>query len=179
MDQQGSIVSIGEIIQHYQNIIAAIIGASAVAIYNFVKAQHDKTIFKRELFATYNKKYDDLNDNLEKLNHLEFQTAIHAENGDGKSLDDYWEELFESEPTPRPELIAVAFDYINLCSEEYYWYKKGYIEEDVWKCWRSGMTSWHKDLFFLQKIVERERQKNAPYYNQDFLDLFPISRDEE
>ena len=39
------------------------------------------------------------------------------------------------------------------------------------------MKSWYSDLYFMQKIIERERNKNAPYYNDDFLDLFPT--DEE
>ena len=29
--------------------------------------------------------------------------------------------------------------YIDLCSEEYYLYTKGYVTEDVWKIWVKGM----------------------------------------
>lgn len=168
-------MNLGELLLNYQTIAASLIGASAVAIYNIVKARHDKTVFKREIFSEYNKKYDELNDRLERLKHLEFQTAIESEMGNGRSLDDYWEELFEDEPSPRPELIGAAFDYINLCSEEYYWYKKGFVDQDIWKCWHNGMICWYQDLFFMQKIVKRERSKKAPYYNNDFLDLFPTA----
>ncbi len=163
-----------ELIKDYQTICAALIAALVAALYYFSKARLDKAVFQRQLFSEYNKKYDELNDRLEKLRHLEFETAVESEQGNSKSLDDYWEELFE-EPAAKSELVGVAFDYINLCSEEYYWYKKGYVELDVWKCWHNGMKSWYSDLYFMQKIVERERNKNAPYYNDDFLELFTKS----
>jgi hypothetical protein len=30
-------------------------------------------------------------------------------------------------------------DYLNLCSEEYLWWKKRRIPEDVWEAWKAGI----------------------------------------
>lgn len=90
----------------------------------------------------------------------------------GKSLEMIWSELFEDEPTKAPEFINSIYDYINLCSEEYYWYKKGLIDEDVWRCWKKGMQDWYRNSFFIEKIVDREIEKGSAYYNSEFLSLF-------
>lgn len=31
------------------------------------------------------------------------------------------------------------YDYLNLCSEEYYWYHRGHIPELIWENWMSGV----------------------------------------
>ncbi len=67
----------------------------------------------------FNGRYDKLNDELNK---------ILTGRGEG--------ELSEKER----EFI---FSYFNLCAEEYFFYKAGYIDEYVWQSWRRGM-----DVFF-------------------------------
>jgi len=34
-----------------------------------------------------------------------------------------------------------VIDYLNLCGEEYLYYKRGYIEPSVWHAWQNGMKS--------------------------------------
>lgn len=89
-----------------------------------------------------------------------------------KDLSMLWDEWFEDAPTERPAVLDPVYDYLNLCSEEYYWYKKNFVDEDVWQCWLSGMQKWYASSFFIENIVKDEKKKEASYYNSDFLDLF-------
>jgi hypothetical protein len=159
-------------ISNYQTIIAALIATIIAWRFNASKIKLDKDIFCRELFLRYNDRYDEVNDGLEKLICSEFDIDTRAVSSNGDALDEIWKEFSEGEPAPKSEIISAAFDYINLCSEEYYWYKKGFIDQDVWKCWHKGMQDWHRDSFFIKKIIQSEKSKNAAYYNDDFLSLF-------
>ncbi len=120
-------------------------------------------------------RYDNLNDELEKLVHLEFETDRDAQINGEKDLNMIWDELFESAPKLQSKTITSAFDYINLCSEQYYWYKKGFIDESVWQCWKKGMQDWAKYSFFIKNIIRREIKREASYYNDDFFDIFSES----
>ncbi len=171
-DLLGFIQDIAHDARHYQTIIAAFIGGGIALKYNKSKHILDKENTKRQLFTQLNEKYDSLNDHLETLVHIEFETERDAKINGDKNLDLVWDELFESEPTKQSKTITAAFDYINLCSEQYYWYKKGFIDENVWSCWKKGMQDWAKHSFFISKIIERERTRKASYYNDDFLDIF-------
>ncbi len=92
-----------------------LVGASAAFIY-FLYSQHlEETRMFRELFVTFNERYDKLNERLNKL---------------------------VMQPEPRsltPEDTRLLYDYFNLCAEEYYFYRLGYIPEEVWTAWRMGM----------------------------------------
>ncbi len=161
-----------EIIKEFQTLIASSFASIIVLTYYFLKQRLDKEIVKRELFIQLNNKYDSLNDHLEELIHIEFDTHIQEKMGNAHSLDEVWSNLFESEPIRIPKPIAVTFDYVNLCSEQYYWYRKGFVDEKVWKCWKKGMKDWYKNSFFLQKVIKREKDNDASYYNDNFLDIF-------
>jgi hypothetical protein len=41
----------------------------------------------------------------------------------------------------RPEDKVKIVDYLNLCGEEYLYFKRGYIEPSVWQAWHSGMKA--------------------------------------
>lgn len=85
------------------------------------------------------------------------------------SLEDIWYDFHTGEPTEAPDFINSIHDYINLCAEEYYWYKKGMVDEDVWCCWHKGMINWYRNSFFIKKVVDNEISKNAAYYSDDFI----------
>lgn len=159
-------------VRHYQTIIAAVIGGVIAWKYNKSNHKLNKENTKRQLFTQLNERYDSLNDYLETLIHSEFETQRDAQLNGDKDLDLVWEELFESEPTKQGKTITAAFDYLNLCSEQYYWYKKGFIDENVWLCWKKGMQDWARYSYFIKRIIQRERDRKASYYNEDFLDLF-------
>ncbi|MEX0608798.1 MAG: hypothetical protein WD016_10615 [Balneolaceae bacterium] len=58
--------------------------------------------------------------------------------------DDETNELFNSlrdglrDYEPKEDRLRVI-DYLNLCAEEYMWYKKGRIPKDVWAAWEVGI----------------------------------------
>lgn len=160
--------------RHYQTIIGAFIAAFIAWKYNKSNYKLNKENAKRQLFQELNTKYDSINDYLEELVHLEFETELKSKNNGSQNLDELWEELINSPENAikKTKVLTAAFDYINLCSEQYYWYKKGFIDENVWICWAKGMKDWSKNSFFISKIIQREKKQNASYYNDDFLDLF-------
>ncbi|MGE0126530.1 MAG: hypothetical protein AB7U82_00385 [Blastocatellales bacterium] len=63
-----------------------------------------------------------------------------------KIMDSFPREAFrlrfdlESElPPPSHELTTCVLKYLNLCSEEFYLRKKGYIAQDVWSIWENEL----------------------------------------
>jgi hypothetical protein len=159
-------------IQPIQNIIAAVIATFIAYKFNKSKISLDRESFKRDLFLKYNDRYDKLNNHLEELCFKEFEIQRDHQLGEGQSLEDIYYILFHDEPTEPPAYIKSIYDYINLCAEEYYWYKKDLIDEEVWQCWHKGMNYWYQNSFFVKKIIDREKDREAAYYNFDFLDRF-------
>jgi hypothetical protein len=44
------------------------------------------------------------------------------------------------EPPPEStELTAAVLGYLNLCSEEFYLWKRGYLSTDIWRIWEGEM----------------------------------------
>ena len=78
-----------------------------------------------------------------------------------KKYDDKFNNYFNGEMEKLDTILII--DYINFCSEEYLWYKKGRIPEDVWKSWKIGME------YILKKdniypIVLEEKNNRDSYY---------------
>ncbi|MBK7439965.1 MAG: hypothetical protein IPI65_00115 [Bacteroidetes bacterium] len=68
------------------------------------------------------------------------------------------------------ELIA---DYLNFCAEEYLWYKKKRIDEDVWTAWKAGME-FHFKKSKIRKIIDEELKSPDSYYGLfDTINLIP------
>ncbi len=105
------------------------------------KIENDK-LFK-DLFKEFNDKYDKtFNNELNKI---------------VKKIEDDNDYVITSNED------ALIIDYINFSAEEFMWYRKGRIDNDVWKSWFSGI------LYFLRKpkfkdIVERESMQKDSYY---------------
>jgi hypothetical protein len=91
------------------------IGAIAGFIYFLYRQHLDETKLFKDLFVEFNARYDKLNDD---LNAILFGPA----EGDFTDAEQ-----------------KVLFSYFNLCAEEYFFYKSGYIDGHVWKSWRRGM----------------------------------------
>jgi hypothetical protein len=56
--------------------------------------------------------------------------------------EDAWAARLDMEgevPAPSKGLTLAALRYLNLCSEEFYLWKRGYIEEGVWNIWEGEM----------------------------------------
>jgi hypothetical protein len=96
-------------------LLISAIGAIGGFFY-FLYTQHlNETKLFKELFIEFNLRYDNLKDGL---------NAILFGPTEGLLSSDEREELF---------------NFFNLCAEEYFFYKAGYIDRDVWRSWYRGM----------------------------------------
>jgi len=123
-----------------EDITLAITIVGSVFSFFFViqkQASEDIRLFK-ELFVDFNKRYDMLN---EKLNRI-----------------------VDADPTSplTEEEKDILNDYFNLCSEEYLYFKQGFILPEVWRSWCNGI------YFFMEnpriKSMWADEQKSLSYY---------------
>jgi len=83
--------------------------------FGFLKIKIQDDILFKELFERFNERYDkELND---LLNQLRMNPQYKLTEDDKKLI----------------------IDYFNLSSEEFLWYKKNRIPNDVWKAWKAGI----------------------------------------
>jgi hypothetical protein len=102
-------------------IFLTIVGGLLSAFYFIQKQQHEELELFKDLFSTFNSRYDQLN---EELNRIAFSNSR--------------EKLL-------PEEKNTLNNYFNLCAEEYLFYIRGYIYPEVWRAWHNGMK------FYLNK----------------------------
>jgi hypothetical protein len=105
------------------------------------KIENDK-MFK-ELFTFFNQKYDERFNNTLNLIDIESNKDINFQ-------------LSE-------EMIYFLNDYLNLCAEEYLWYKKGRIDESVWKSWENGMK-YYLNIPSIKGFVKEQNLQKDSYY---------------
>ena len=115
-------------------------GVGAIAGFTFfLYRQHlDETKLFKELFVEFNKRYDEMKDGLNEI-------------------VDCMQQVEPSEPQRK-----LLFSYLNLCSEEYLFYKAGYIDHEVWESWRKGMEDVFKPLRG-SKFWEKEKANDSYY----------------
>ena len=105
----------------------------------FFLTQHtlEERRFARELFAEFNRKYNDLN-----------------------------EALFDIHSNPSPELSdkerKVLVDYFNLCAEEWLQYDEGHIRPSIWKSWNNGMKYYYREPK-IRKFWDAELESDSYY----------------
>ena len=109
--------------QKVQLIIA--IGTSLAAIVAIVMAVITTRSFSKQLklnfFADYTKRYQEITLNFpENINEKDFN----------------FEKL---EPKIKAQTLRYMRAYFDLCSEEYFLWKQGNIDNNVWKEWESGI----------------------------------------
>jgi len=105
---------------HRPGLLVSAIGGVAGFTY-FIYRQHlDETKLFKELFGEFNARYDALNDD---LNVILFGPAMGALSANEQER---------------------LFSYFNLCAEEYFFYKAGYIDRRVWESWHRGMKVFFK-----------------------------------
>ena len=98
--------------------------------------------FMRELVKDFSERYDKMNGPL----------AAAVASGTPSQFTSAERELF--------------IDYFNLCADEWLYYRKGYVDEEVWASWRSGMEQYSKH----EKVITlwREEAKTNSYYGLEF-----------
>ncbi|MFD0993173.1 hypothetical protein [Tenacibaculum geojense] len=124
--------------------IAVTIGLGIIVWYSTKKFNNNQLEIanhqlQKQLFSEFNQRYDVLNDHLEKI--CKFNSL---------------EELQSKKPKKYNFLRNKLNDYFNLCAEEYYWFKKGRIDKDVWLSWEKGMNSWYANYPIIREAWEEE-----------------------
>lgn len=119
---------------------ASLIGSIIAAALGFCYfAQQQKlaeiSLFK-ELFTEFNQRYDNLNGPLR--------------------------EIANSDKVPDEAARRTIINYLNLCSEEYLFFKEGYIHRDVWRSWCAGML-WYFERKPFQSVWEDEERTDSYY----------------
>jgi hypothetical protein len=118
-------------------LVSAIGGIAALTF--FIYRQHvDETELFKELFTEFNARYDVLNDDLNTILFGPTDGSLSA--GEREHL----------------------FSYINLCAEEYFFYKAGYIDRSVWEYWCQGMKVFFKHPP-IHALWEEESKANSYY----------------
>jgi hypothetical protein len=120
------------------NVVFTIIASEFYLFFIVQKQKLDELHLFKELFADFNRRYDALN---EKLNQIIKDS--------GKSLG--------------KDEIDTLYDYFNLCGEEYFFYKHGYIYPEVWKVWCNGIDYYLKDKRIGDLWLKEE--KTESYYD--------------
>ena len=105
---------------HRPELLASAIGGIAGFTYFLYRQHLDETKLFKELFKEFNARYDALNDDL--------NTILSG----------------PSEGSLSPDEKKPVFSYFNLCAEEYFFYKAGYIDRRVWESWYRGMGVFFK-----------------------------------
>ena len=146
-------VLISSIITGGATIIIGII-ATIISSYYYKhskKMEQDKMM--KNLFKEFNARYDKINDSLYK---------IEKECKNLKDLEKH------------PKLEYKLNDFFNLCAEEYYWYKKGRIDENIWFSWSDGMNDWYNRVEIIREAWEVEIEKRGckSYYINHKYEFF-------
>jgi hypothetical protein len=83
-------------------------------LYFLQKQKLEELKMFRELFESCNKRYDEMNSELDSINATPTGSLSETEK-------------------------HILADYFNLCAEEYLYFSKGYIYPEVWTAWYNGM----------------------------------------
>lgn len=119
-----------------QNIVSA--AGAIISLFYFIQKQklEELRLFK-ELFKEFNERYSRLNG---KLLNIATSNSIVITKEEQETL----------------------VEYFNLCAEEYFYYRKGYIDPTVWQAWQNGM----KALLLIPRIEnawKKECETNSYY----------------
>jgi hypothetical protein len=115
------------------------VASGLIGFFYFIQKQQleELELFK-ELFTEFNARYDKLNDSLNRI-----------------ALEEPRKPLTEEEK-------ATLNDYFNLCAEEFLFYRRGYIYDEVWRAWSNGMSFYVAHRRIGDKWKEEE--KTDSYY---------------
>lgn len=109
----------------WENMLAFQLGGMTLStsiFLGYLNYQHAQDRLFKDLFKEFNERYDKFNDHYQRLE-------------DAYPLDTLVENIDAKD-------IKLIVGYLNLCTEEYFWFEKGRIEESAWKSWEAGMETW-------------------------------------
>lgn len=119
-----------------ETVISLITFVSAILTFVFFvqKQKLEETRLFYDLFKDFNKRYKYINKELQAL-------------------------ISDESKIPDKDLLIT---YFNLCAEEYLYYRRYYIFEEVWVAWTKGMAYYFRD--FRVKDLWKEEEKTGSYY---------------
>lgn len=139
----------------FLNIWSSIILGSFALIITLVYSHKSKNIqndqMVKELFEKFNERYDKINDSLQKVIEAELKNNI-------ININQLSELKIEGH---NKSYKQVLIDYFNLCAEEYFWHRKGRIDNEIWKSWKAGMTYWYNKSPLMRNFWQAEKQDNG------------------
>jgi hypothetical protein len=110
-----------------------------------LKCQYEQT--RLSFYAEYTKRFQEI--------FLQFPVNIGEESFSYEDL----------EPETRDRTLRYMKVYFDLCSEEFYLYKKGHLDKDAWEEWEDGMDSLFKKPAFK---TAWKKMSEAPTLYKDF-----------
>lgn len=114
-----------------ETLLLSIIGSLATIYFGILKLKIENDLLFKELFNSFNDRYDTRFNDL--INELKIKTDKQIK---GKKRN-------------------IVIDYFNLCAEEYLWYSKKRIPNNVWKAWKSGILE-NLEISQIKEIYEQE-----------------------
>lgn len=78
--------------------------------------------------------------------------------------------LDEVLPPESEQTTMAALKYLNLCSEEFYLRKKGYLDKDVWSIWEGELKRTLRSRLFLREWEKLRDEFDSHSAFQDFVD---------
>ena len=147
---------------------ATILGAGGAILFahtvtnTFEKQKHqvEKDLAFRQLFNDFNVRFDNLNGSLNEV------LKLAKEEFAGNILP------FDALSTLHQNSIQ---DYLNLCSEEFLWHRKKFIDEEIWLSWKIGL-SYYLKVEPIAELFKRERDGlyAKSYYEGFFKEIADI-----
>lgn len=127
-------------------IILGSVGVALTLYYSHHSKQIARDAMMKELFTDFNRRYDELNDDLQFI-HDHYRTT---------------EELQKAENYTH--LKNRIIDFFNICAEEYFWYQKGRIDKNVWMSWNAGMKFWYRVPAIKDLWIEETKEEGLTSY---------------
>ncbi|HEX7999932.1 MAG TPA: hypothetical protein VF528_16205 [Pyrinomonadaceae bacterium] len=120
------------------SLLITLVGGLVSFFYFIQKEKLEELELFKQLFTEFNSRYDKLNGRLNKIVIQDPQKPL----------------------SPNEE--NTLNDYFNLCAEEFLFYKRGYIYEEVWQAWQNGMSYY----IAFKRIGDKwkEEEKTNSYY---------------
>jgi hypothetical protein len=114
-----------------ENLFFGSLGSIATIYFGFLKLKIENDLLFKELFNSFNEKYDSKFNDL--INEIKIDTNKQIIGNDRN----------------------IVIDYFNLCAEEFLWYSKKRIPNSVWKAWKAGILE-NLEIQQINEIYEQE-----------------------
>lgn len=135
----------------FETIVGLFILYTAI-IYNLINYKISHEQFFKSLFSDFNNRFNNMNEDLNSIRNNEYKSKKSKKSNNKRKKED------------------VITDYLNFCSEEYLWFKKGRIEPNVWKSWCIGMSHYFNHQTF-KEVLDKQRNEKESYYGlYDLID---------